>query len=101
MAVTQHPSGAQRALSVHYPRVLSAEFLAATQVPGTFSYRFSARGVAATSRSSGQLGGPASRPAGRARRMTPELDGGPIVDQSEVVVGPDGTGGSLHSHSQG
>jgi len=95
LGVAQHPSGAQRALSVHYPRILSDELLARYEGAWNLHPGFLPWGrghfplVCAIAN---------SEPAGATlHEMTTQLDGGPIVDQTEVVVGPDDTGGSLHS----
>jgi methionyl-tRNA formyltransferase len=94
-AVTRAPSGADRALSVHYPHVLSAELLARYKGAWNLHPAFLPWGrghfplvwaIANREPAGGTL-----------HEMTSRLDGGPIVDQIEVVVEPAETGGSLHA----
>jgi len=95
LAVSRDPSGAERALSVHYPRVLSADLLASYVGAWNLHPAFLPWGRGHFP----LVWAIANRePAGATlHEMTPRLDGGPIVDQTEVVVEANETGGSLHS----
>jgi methionyl-tRNA formyltransferase len=95
LAVARHPSGAQRALSVHYPRILSDELLALYEGAWNLHPGFLPWGRGHFPLVWAIANG---EPAGATlHEMTTQLDGGPIVDQTEVVVARDDTGGSLHS----
>jgi methionyl-tRNA formyltransferase len=95
LSVTRAPSGAERALSVHYPHILSADLLAGYAGAWNLHPAFLPWGrghfplvwaIANREPAGGTL-----------HEMTERLDGGPIVDQIEVNVGPAETGGSLHA----
>lgn len=93
-AVSSEPGGGWRALSVHYPRVLTADALGHYEAvynlhPGYLPW---GRGhfplVWAIAN---------CEPAGATlHRMTERVDAGPIIAQVQVEVGPADTAGELH-----